>query len=353
MRKGISLRALTVASLALLPLTSLQARNIRVDFDPSAFESSGSGWSFSSINLFGPSALPGSGSLQFALSGSYDPDSDPGTNNDVSYDFQPVAPLQVGSSLYASFCMFANGTFTLSQSGDCSGSAGVDPTFGLLPIAGLSPREGAQPTDSGSMFSTNGFGVGIPDEGQPDFTGPYNIADAVPTVRLWWNDVAESYDEFGNAVGPSYSVQAFIYMLGDGNFDLDVRYGTNGGSFSGIERSFCRRPVASDSTAVVKAAILLPVPQRPVAGRRNDWTTDFGARAGLARVAVDGPDRARVHPSTSAKDGVAEAPGASRRCPVSEPRRRLFVAVTFSNLGPLWTRSGFSCLRRVTSRRSD
>ncbi|MBV6417711.1 MAG: hypothetical protein CMLOHMNK_02465 [Steroidobacteraceae bacterium] len=254
MRKGISLRALAVASLALLPLTSLQARNIRVDFDPSAFESSGSGWSFSSINLFGPSALPGSGSLQFALSGSYDPDSDPGTNNDVSYDFQPVAPLQVGSSLYASFCMFANGTFTLSQSGDCSGSAGVDPTFGLLPIAGLSPREGAQPTDSGSMFSTNGFGVGIPDEGQPDFTGPYNIADAVPTVRLWWNDVAESYDEFGNAVGPSYSVQAFIYMLGDGNFDLDVRYGTNGGSFSGIERfiSADGQSLFSDSTAVVE-----------------------------------------------------------------------------------------------------
>ncbi|MBV6424267.1 MAG: hypothetical protein NAOJABEB_02077 [Steroidobacteraceae bacterium] len=258
MRKGISHRGLVFAALALLPLTSLQARNIRVDFDPSAFESSGSGWSFSSINLFGPSALPGSGSLQFALSGSYDPDSDSGTNNDVSYDFQPVAPLQVGSSLYASFCMFANGTFTLSQTGDCSASAGVDPTFGLLPVAGLAPRAGAQPTESGSMFSTNGFGVGIPAEGQPDFTGPYNIADAVPTVRLWWNDVAGSYDESGNAVGPSYSIQAFIYMLGDGNFDLDVRYGIrtdgiDGGTYPGVERfiSADGQSLFSDSSAVV------------------------------------------------------------------------------------------------------
>jgi len=228
---------LATAGILLLPATA-QARRIQVDFDPSAFENSGGGWIFNTIDLYNQAALDSGAnrSLLFNIAGSYDPDNDGGTNNDVNFAFDQNAALRVGGSDYSFVCMFANFSFSFSQSNGC-GAAG-DPTFSLLPISGLSVVETTNAPDPGAVFSTEGFSVGIPAEGQPDFAAPFDINAAVPTMRLWWNNLAESY-EFGSPVGTSYSVQAFIYFLGNGDFDLDIRYGIDGATgFPGVERSF-------------------------------------------------------------------------------------------------------------------
>ncbi len=229
---------LCAAAAALLVPAAAQARRIQVDFDPSAFENSGGGWIFNTIDLYNQAALDAGAnrSLLFSLAGSYDPDSDGGTNNDVNFAFDQSAALRVGGSDYSFVCMFANFSFSFSQSSGC-GAAG-DPTFSLLPVDGLSVVETTNAPDPGSVFSTQGFSVGIPAEGQPEFTAPYDINAAVPTMRLWWNNLAASYD-LGSPQGPTYSVQAFIYFLGNGDFDLDVRYGLeNATDFPGVERSF-------------------------------------------------------------------------------------------------------------------
>lgn len=223
------------AGVLLLPATA-QARRIQVDFDPSAFVNSGGGWLFNTIDLYNQAALDAGAnrSLLFNISGSYD--SDANGSNDVNFAFDQNAALRVGGSDYSFVCMFANFSFSFSQSSGC-GAAG-DPVFSLLPISGLSVVETTNAPDPGAVFSTEGFSVGIPAEGQPDFTAPFDINAAVPTMRLWWNNLAESYD-FGSPVGPSYSVQAFIYFLGNGDFDLDIRYGIEGATdFPAVERSF-------------------------------------------------------------------------------------------------------------------
>ncbi|MGE0580918.1 MAG: hypothetical protein AB7P31_02100 [Steroidobacteraceae bacterium] len=230
--------SLMAAAAALCLPATAEARKIQVDFDPSAFENSGGGWVFSTIDLYNQAALTGgaSRSLLFNVAGSYDPDSDGSTDNDVDYAFNQAAALRVGGSDYSFVCMFANFSFSFSQSGGC-GAAG-DPSFSLLPVAGLSVVDTANPTDPGAVFSTEGFSVGIPAEGQPEFAAPFDINAAVPTMRLWWNNLAATYDG-GAPVGPSYSVQAFIYFLGNGDFDLDVRYGIeNATAFPGGDRSF-------------------------------------------------------------------------------------------------------------------
>ena len=233
--KAASIFAATAA--LLLPATA-QARRIQVDFDPSAFENSGGGWLFNTRELYNQAAVDAGAnrSMSFDIAGSYDPDNDGSTANDVNFAFSQNDPLRVGGSDYGFVCMFANFSFSFSQSSGC-GAAG-DPSFSLLPISGLSVVESTNPTDAGTVFSTEGFSVGIPAEGQPEFTAPYDINAAVPTMRLWWNNLAASYDS-GSPVGPSYSVQAFIYFLGDGDFDLDVRYGVEGATgFPGVQRSF-------------------------------------------------------------------------------------------------------------------
>lgn len=235
---GLKAISTALGTLTLLAASPAEARRIAVDFDPSAFESSGGGWIFNTVELYNQTTLDAGAnrSLLFNFSGSYDPDNDGGTSNDVNFAFDQTAALRVGGSDYSFVCMFANFSFSFSQSGSC-GFAG-DPSFSLLPIDGLSVVESTNAPDAGTVFSTEGFSVGIPAEGQPEFTAPYDINAAVPTMRLWWNNLAASYDS-GSPVGPSYSVQAFIYFLGNGDFDLDVRYGLEGATdLPGVERSF-------------------------------------------------------------------------------------------------------------------
>lgn len=222
----------------IFPMAAM-AKRIAVDFEPAAFAREGSGWVFSTGILYDQAAVDAGAnrSMAFSLSGSYDPDQSDPSNPDVNFAFNQNTPLRVGGSDYSFVCMFANLSFSFSQSGSC-GTAG-DPSFSLLPIDGLSVINTTNAATGGSVSSFEGFSVGIPAEGQPDFTAPYDINAAVPTMRLWWNDLAASYDESGNPVGPSYSVQTFIYFLGGGNFDLDVRYGIEGDTgFPGVERSF-------------------------------------------------------------------------------------------------------------------
>lgn len=230
---------LLVASLAvaLLPIGTAEARRILVDFDPGAFEDNGGGWIFDTIQLYNQAAVDAGAnrSMLFNFSGSYDPDNDGTTDNDVNFAFDQASALRVGGSDYSFVCMFANFSFSFSQSSGCD--AAGDPIFSMLPIDGLSVVESTNPPDAGTVFSTLGFSVGIPAEGEPEFTEPYDIDTAVPTMRLWWNKLAESYD-FGNPVGPTYSVQAFIYFLENGDFDLDIRYGIEGATgFPAVERS--------------------------------------------------------------------------------------------------------------------
>lgn len=230
---------ITAALLTLVFPLPAMAKRIAVDFEPAAFAREGSGWVFSTGILYDQAAVDAGAnrSMLFSLAGSYDPDQSDPSNPDVNFAFDQNAALRVGGSDYSFVCMFANLSFSFSQSGSC-GTAG-DPSFSLLPIDGLSVINTTNAATGGSVSSFEGFSVGIPAEGQPDFAAPYDINAAVPTMRLWWNDLAASYDEFGNPVGPSYSVQTFIYFLGGGNFDLDVRYGIEGDTgFPGVERAF-------------------------------------------------------------------------------------------------------------------
>ncbi|MCW5571556.1 MAG: PEP-CTERM sorting domain-containing protein [Steroidobacteraceae bacterium] len=241
MRIGTGSRTGVISASAVLALlvfaVPAEARRIAVDFDPSAFESKGAGWVFNTIDLYNQSTLDAGAnrSLLFNVSGSYDPDFDGTSDNDVNFAFDQAAALRLGGSDYSFVCMFANFSFSFSQSSSCGGAG--DPTFSLLPIDGLSVVESTNAPDAGTVFSTLGFSVGIPADGEPEFSAPYDINAAVPTMRLWWNNLSE-LDGSGNPTGPSYSVQTFIYFLGNGDFDLDVRYGIEGATdFPGVERS--------------------------------------------------------------------------------------------------------------------
>ena len=95
--KAASIFAATAA--LLLPATA-QARRIQVDFDPSAFENSGGGWLFNTIELYNQAAVDAGAnrSMSFDIAGSYDPDNDGSTANDVNFAFSQNDPLRVGGS---------------------------------------------------------------------------------------------------------------------------------------------------------------------------------------------------------------------------------------------------------------
>lgn len=204
---------LSAAALSLLPMAA-QARNIQVDFPTGGeFANEGSSWDFPTT-FYSPSLLPASGSLEFTF----------GT-------FSGSA-LNIGGTSFTGFCMFEDGAFSLTQSGGGCGDSGNALFRGLAGLDLVASANAENPFDPGAVFISHGYSADRLVTGEPGGAAPYDLGDARTALRLSWIDMASS-----NAPDdPAYSMQAFIYFLGNGDFQLDLRYG--GASFAGASQLF-------------------------------------------------------------------------------------------------------------------
>ncbi|MGD9599676.1 MAG: PEP-CTERM sorting domain-containing protein [Steroidobacteraceae bacterium] len=207
--------ALAIAFAVLLPVSTAEARRIAVDFPSGGeFADEGSRWEFPSTFL-APSALPATGSLEFTFDG-----------------FSGSA-LNIGGTTFTGFCMFEDGAFSLTQAGGGCSDAG-SALFSMLAGADLVASETAtSPFDPGSVFISHGYSADTLVTGDAGAAAPYDIADAVTALRFSWIDMP-----IGAAPEtPAYSLQAFLYFFGDGNFGLDLRYGLDG-NYAGLSQAF-------------------------------------------------------------------------------------------------------------------
>lgn len=204
---------------SVLPFTAAEARRVAVDFPSgSEFANDGSSWEFPS-SFLSPSDLPATGSLAFTFGGF------------------SGSPLNIGGSTFTGFCMFEDGAFSLTQTGGgCSdaGSALFNLASGLDLVANSSA---SSPFDPGATFISHGYSADVLVPGDAGAAPPYDIGDAVPALRFSWIDMptASAPDD------PVYSMQAYLYFFGDGNFGLDVRYGGASetlGDYTGVSQAF-------------------------------------------------------------------------------------------------------------------
>lgn len=197
------------AALVALPL-SVEARRIQVDFGPESFPGSGAGWP-------GREGAGSPGSFDDQIDVSSGPYSDSMLFTSQYIDSGNVlgtyssSPLLVNGSLYDSILINEDGSFSFFSSE--IGAQSVDPFFSLFNKDLVS--DPSQPaTSPGSVSYTHGFAMGI--------TGAAPDPDtAVAGIRLYWNNLLAADDPDGFP----YEMQAYIYFLGNGDFDLDFRYG--------------------------------------------------------------------------------------------------------------------------------
>lgn len=213
-RKGWVARSIAVAAvLALLPFSQAEARRVAVDFPSGGeFADEGSRWEFPST-FYSPANLPTAGSLEFTFDG-----------------FSGSA-LNVGGTSFTGFCMFEDGAFSLTSGGGCDDAANVN-FAGLAGLDLAASDDADNPFSQGAVFISHGYSADRLVSGEPGEGGPYDIADAVTALRLSWIDMAESTQPGI----PAYSMQAFIYFLGNGDFEIDLRYA--GASFAGASQAF-------------------------------------------------------------------------------------------------------------------
>lgn len=202
------------AALSLMYIAPAEARRVAVDFPTGGeFANEGSSWEFPSAFL-APADLPASGSLAFTYGGF------------------SGSPLNIGGLTFTGFCMFEDGAFSLTQAGGgCSdaGSALFNLASGLDLVASATSTS---PFDQGSAFISHGYSADTLVAGEPAGAAPYDIGDAVTALRFSWIDM-------GTAAAPTdaaYSLQAYLYFFGDGNFGVDLRYGD--GAYAGASQSF-------------------------------------------------------------------------------------------------------------------
>ncbi|HNR21433.1 MAG TPA: PEP-CTERM sorting domain-containing protein [Steroidobacteraceae bacterium] len=213
-------RALIAAvAVALLPIGTAEARRVQVDFGPESFPQSGAGWpgrpgvgfdsSFDDgVDL---TSAPADGSLLFTTE--YRDSDDTLLGGPYSSH-----ALNIGGTSYDSLRMFEDGSFALFDS--ATGYSAADPLFGVF-AADLASNaydlgDGTFSSNGdGSTSYTFGFGMGLSDAA-PD-------ADAaVAGIRFFWTNIALADDP-----DTTYDFQAYIYFLGNGDFDVDMRYGSN------------------------------------------------------------------------------------------------------------------------------
>lgn len=213
---------LAVTAVSLLPLAAAHARRIQVDFGPESFPQSGAGWpgrpgvgfdgSFDDgVDL---TTAPSDGSLAFT-SNYFDADGTtllggPYTSHN----------LLIGGVSYDSFRMFEDGSFSFFDS--TTGPVGTDPLFGVFATDLVSQAYDLgngtfNSTGDGSTSHTEGFSLGLQDV--PTGTDP-DPALASAAIRLFWNNIPLA----GDPDQSLFQFQAYIYFLGNGDFDVDMRY---------------------------------------------------------------------------------------------------------------------------------
>lgn len=209
---------LAVAAALIIPATAM-ARNIRVDFTSDRFATTGSGWpGIPGVGFDGAfddgvdlTAGPATGSLLFTT------EYRDSTNTLLGGPYSSHN-LLVGTSSYDSLRMFEDGRFSLFSSGDPTAAETVFSVFDadLVSVAESTGGGTFNATASGNTSFTAGFSMGLSDAA-PDPTS------AVATMRFFWNEVTLA----GDSDLVPYSFQAFIYFLGNGDFDLDLSYGSS------------------------------------------------------------------------------------------------------------------------------
>lgn len=202
-------RWILAAMLVTVPL-SVEARRIQVDFGPESFPGSGAGWP-------GREGAGGPGSFDDQIDVSTGPYTDSILFTTQYIDSGNVlgtyssSELLVNGSLYDSILINEDGSFSLFSS--AIGAQSIDPYFSLF-NRDLVSDPSAPATSPGSVSYTHGFAMGI--------TGAAPDPDtAVAGIRLYWNNLLAADDPDGFP----FEMQAYIYFLGNGDFDLDFRYG--------------------------------------------------------------------------------------------------------------------------------
>lgn len=204
---------LLAAAALFLPATA-EARRVAVDFPTGGeFANEGSRWEFPSTFL-APSALPATGTLQF------------------TFDGFSGTPLNIGGATFTGFCMFEDGAFSLTQAGGGCSDAGSALFSALAGLDLVASASATSPFDPGAVFISHGYSADTLVSGEPGEAGPYELADAVTALRFSWIDMATA----SAPDNPAYSMQAFLYFFGDGDFGLDLRYGD--AAYAGVSQAF-------------------------------------------------------------------------------------------------------------------
>lgn len=204
---------IATVAVSLLPIGVAEARRVAVDFPSGGeFAVEGSSWEFPSV-FHAPANLPAADSLEFTFGG-----------------FSGSA-LNVGGASFTGFCMFEDGAFSLTQTGGGCSDAG-NAVFNLVDGLDLVGSDTADnPFSTGAMFISHGYSADYLVDAEPGEADPYDIGDAVTSLRFTWYDMANA----ATPDTPQYRLQAYIYFLGDGDFGLDLRY--EGASFAGAAQS--------------------------------------------------------------------------------------------------------------------
>ncbi len=232
---GSSLRGAVIAILAVTSVGApdqADARPVRIDFanDLDEFVNQGSYWPSTGIGADSPNkfdaAAIGIGttpaSLEWAgdvtiTNGDAVPPGDP--DYAPSYTRSVAASgANVGGTAYSGICTYNNGIFALTTADVCGAAA--DPLGVVFSVTGgVEILTSAEPfaTDTGAFSYARGLTPGL-DAPPADPLELFN--EALPTLRLSWNRVSTATD-----LDALFSLQALIYFLEGGDFDVEFRYG--------------------------------------------------------------------------------------------------------------------------------
>jgi hypothetical protein len=198
-----SICALATALFLGTPL-SASAGFLRINFDD-LLETHGFNWDGSGNNDIDLSA---DGSVYSSTFAAFDLSDD----GDIPFATTPFGDgLRIGDTTYDSFCLSSDGTVGLGSSASAC-TLTPSSTSPLFSVLGGSWDYTPASDAFGPQSIAAAFGLVDRDL---DGDGTFELADALPALRLFWWGMEEGALEF----------QAIFYDLGGGDFDVEFNYG--------------------------------------------------------------------------------------------------------------------------------
>jgi hypothetical protein len=191
-KSRLVLCVISTGLLSIMSASSQAGRSVRSDSSDGAFEFLGGFW--------------GTDNQQFG---------EPGFAGRTEFKLK-INPS--GDARFFTVCMSEEGFLKLIVSATCADSDyDLPPTGNYIAVF-------ATELDS----TSSGFGALNRTRGFVDISAPYRLSQAKPAMRFWWNGVTLAGDTVN-----TFDVQVVLIDrsngLNNGNFDLEVNYGSGGG----------------------------------------------------------------------------------------------------------------------------